>query len=412
MSTSTANLRARIDALSSAIDRQNQVLRDLENERSSVRSELNLILDPMARLPLEISSDIFMHCLPSAPGPDPRSVPMVLLAVCHSWTNMALSTPSLWSTFHVECRPAQFGKILKAWLGRAQNAPLSLTFHVSLDQDVRVLLKQYADQVENLELRIGSEEELQQIIVPFPSLKTLTVVGFDPTTHRSDDVGLLLCGMECVKLLRAAPALMECDLLNLRYRLPRASNSELVTLPFLRRLCLAKIGLVGLDDGAGLLEYLTLPTLHSLLTAGYDAHGINFKAFLTRSSPPLRTLYLTTTAEDSGASYFGLVPGLTDLDMLTYLYDNFFVENLTRVDDFLPNLHNLTIRCPSPFSERSRFENVITMLSARRGSPLQSFRLLFQGIVDAPDADIILAFRQLAERGLQIHIGRKDLSYI
>ncbi|KAJ7482835.1 hypothetical protein B0H11DRAFT_1627770, partial [Mycena galericulata] len=75
-----------IKEISSANTRQREVLRDL-----------NLIFDPMARLPVEISSDIFMRCLHTGPAPpDPREVPMILLRICHSWRNLALSIPSLW----------------------------------------------------------------------------------------------------------------------------------------------------------------------------------------------------------------------------------------------------------------------------------------------------------------------------
>ncbi|KAJ7133518.1 hypothetical protein C8R44DRAFT_664068, partial [Mycena epipterygia] len=99
---SATQLRTHIADLSSAIHRQKQVLRDLEQKRSDVRRDLNSFLDPMARLPLEVSSDIFMHCLPTPSEPDPSAAPMVLLAVCRLWSHIALSTPSLWAVIHVD----------------------------------------------------------------------------------------------------------------------------------------------------------------------------------------------------------------------------------------------------------------------------------------------------------------------
>ncbi|KAJ7133412.1 hypothetical protein C8R44DRAFT_611217, partial [Mycena epipterygia] len=99
--TSATELRARIADLSSTIKRQKQILKDLEKNRSDARRDLNAVLDPMARLPLEVSSDIFTLCLPIIPRPDSSIAPMVFLDVCHLWSRIALSTPSLWTAIRV-----------------------------------------------------------------------------------------------------------------------------------------------------------------------------------------------------------------------------------------------------------------------------------------------------------------------
>ncbi|KAJ6487231.1 hypothetical protein C8R47DRAFT_933336, partial [Mycena vitilis] len=93
-------LRARIDELSSLIELQKQVLRDLERKRSQIQRDLNVVLDPMSRLPLEISSKIFIRCLPDSPRCDAGAAPMVFLNTCHLWSTIALSTPALWTTIH------------------------------------------------------------------------------------------------------------------------------------------------------------------------------------------------------------------------------------------------------------------------------------------------------------------------
>ncbi|KAJ7490699.1 hypothetical protein FB451DRAFT_1513562, partial [Mycena latifolia] len=98
-------LRTRIEELSLAIEQQKQILRDLDRRKSDAQRDLNVILDsldPMARLPLEISSNIFTRCLPSIPQPNPSTAPMVFLNVSHLWSHIALSTPSLWTTIHVD----------------------------------------------------------------------------------------------------------------------------------------------------------------------------------------------------------------------------------------------------------------------------------------------------------------------
>ncbi|KAJ7174056.1 hypothetical protein C8R43DRAFT_873400, partial [Mycena crocata] len=91
-----AELRIRLEEVSSLIELQNQVLRDLEKTKSDIRSQLNTFSDPMARLPLEISSEIFMLCLPRNPLPNKKYAPLIFLNICHAWSDIALSTPLLW----------------------------------------------------------------------------------------------------------------------------------------------------------------------------------------------------------------------------------------------------------------------------------------------------------------------------
>ncbi|KAJ7755186.1 hypothetical protein B0H16DRAFT_1372176, partial [Mycena metata] len=93
---SALDLRRRIRELASAIKVHKDAIRELERTKSEVEGDLNAILDPIGRLPLEISSDIFLRCLPSNPTCDIHDAPLVFMRVCHSWSNIALSTPSLW----------------------------------------------------------------------------------------------------------------------------------------------------------------------------------------------------------------------------------------------------------------------------------------------------------------------------
>ncbi|KAJ7500761.1 hypothetical protein B0H11DRAFT_1714232, partial [Mycena galericulata] len=89
-------LRRRVEDISSAIKHHRQVLVDLEKERSAIQNELNCILDPMTRLPLEISSDILFRCLPRPAQSAPLQAPTIFLSISHSWSSIALATPSLW----------------------------------------------------------------------------------------------------------------------------------------------------------------------------------------------------------------------------------------------------------------------------------------------------------------------------
>ncbi|KAJ7649839.1 hypothetical protein FB45DRAFT_708071, partial [Roridomyces roridus] len=84
------------------IERQQEVLRGLERSKSFIQQQLNALRDPVASLPLELSSEIFLQCLPKhKPQPGALEVPMLLLNVCTAWTNIALSVPALWDTIVV-----------------------------------------------------------------------------------------------------------------------------------------------------------------------------------------------------------------------------------------------------------------------------------------------------------------------
>ncbi|KAJ7896395.1 hypothetical protein B0H14DRAFT_2430988, partial [Mycena olivaceomarginata] len=96
-------LRARIVKLRTDTEQQKKLLRKLEHNTSLAQRQLNAVFDPMARLPLEISSEIFLECLASSgcgTGSRPElgalRLPMLLLNICHAWTDIALATPSLW----------------------------------------------------------------------------------------------------------------------------------------------------------------------------------------------------------------------------------------------------------------------------------------------------------------------------
>ncbi|KAJ6483846.1 hypothetical protein C8R47DRAFT_936623, partial [Mycena vitilis] len=91
-----------IAKLSTEIDIQKELLKRLEHDKSLVQRDLNAVVDPVARLPPEISSEIFLQSLPSLPEPTARDhSPVLLLIICSIWTDIALSTPALWADIYL-----------------------------------------------------------------------------------------------------------------------------------------------------------------------------------------------------------------------------------------------------------------------------------------------------------------------
>ncbi|KAJ7649956.1 hypothetical protein FB45DRAFT_819021, partial [Roridomyces roridus] len=134
---STKGLEAEIAQVSVEIWRQKDVLRKLESSKSLLQQQLNAIRDPISRLPLEISSEIFRQCLGSGhpPGcvqPNAQLAPLVLLNICHTWTDVALSNPTMWASIHIPLlrvrtgRGFGFAELLGMWLRRAGSHPLQL----------------------------------------------------------------------------------------------------------------------------------------------------------------------------------------------------------------------------------------------------------------------------------------------
>jgi hypothetical protein len=128
---------------------------------------------------------IFMHCLPRSPRPNRHKVPLILLSICHLWSFITLSIPSLWAavgsfSFTHPGRAKSTRKYFEIWLGRAGDHTLSL--RVSLfgffAGSVDVGLKRHAHQIQSLELSfytLALTRELDAMRAPFPSLKKLTV---------------------------------------------------------------------------------------------------------------------------------------------------------------------------------------------------------------------------------------------
>ncbi|KAJ7757781.1 hypothetical protein DFH07DRAFT_1025238 [Mycena maculata] len=114
---SVEELQAAIEKISVNIERQREVLKELETSKSLVQCQLNAILDPLARLPLEILSEIFIKCLLPTVEPGAARIPMLLLNICNSWSCIVISTPVLWTTIRVQFpHPEGFVKALENWL--------------------------------------------------------------------------------------------------------------------------------------------------------------------------------------------------------------------------------------------------------------------------------------------------------
>ncbi|KAJ7745209.1 hypothetical protein DFH07DRAFT_776819 [Mycena maculata] len=220
MASAVAKLRTRIEDISLLIARQQEILRDLEKQKSAAQGELNAILDPMARLLLEIGD---LHPLPpyrsSSPSP-PRPH-----AIAH---NIALSTPSLWTAIRIDAPfDKGFGKLMERWLTIGQGTVSEEDF----DEDRLYPLPTLLSPDQWAKMFSVAPHFLQHITLP--ALESLTIpdcdLEFGPFfafLSRSSPPLLLLCmvlpsgskhyseDMEVTvdKSLRLLPGLTQLDL--------------------------------------------------------------------------------------------------------------------------------------------------------------------------------------------------------
>ncbi|KAJ7160284.1 hypothetical protein C8R46DRAFT_1107625 [Mycena filopes] len=408
-----SNLRARVEELSLAILRQKELLSGLEYARIEIYRQINEIVDPISRLPLELSSSIFELTLP-VDLPKSNHALTTLLNISHSWTTIALSTPSLWASMRVTS-PYTSHDSFEVWLNRARASPLSLSLYGAPDPFARPLVTRCAPQVHRLALYLPRGNDLDEIDYRFSSLTTLTIAPKEKVLEApsEDGDGNYFSIPKALELLSAAPNLVRCEFISLFGNpiLPKNFGPPLV----LQCLTHMSLGNLKMDDDEGdntarILLCLTLPALEHLSIAFFDLRNSNdFLSFITRSAPPLRSLEMEDRSNiNPGVMQhcLRLLPTLTDLDFGAV----HLAEDLTASTDssFLPNLRHLTARGALPPTVEG-YVSIIRMLTFRVSSQLASFK--FFNHSNLPDDETLVALRCFTDR-VHLHIGPENHNYV
>ncbi|KAJ7750564.1 hypothetical protein B0H16DRAFT_1274389, partial [Mycena metata] len=172
-----------------SIDQLTRQLQSLEDIRRRYQRRLDVVVYPVMTLPPELVSRIFVHCLPpprnfdecNDVGPDRNLAPLLLLRICRTWKDIALSTPRLWNVLHL--RPKILGpgtqKGVLDWFGRAGVCSLTLTLCLHDAISARVvgaLLNLFAPRLQTLYLELDrSQFQAIQDVGPFPILERLAI---------------------------------------------------------------------------------------------------------------------------------------------------------------------------------------------------------------------------------------------
>ncbi|KAJ7167817.1 hypothetical protein C8R46DRAFT_1094246 [Mycena filopes] len=423
---------------------------------------------PALALPPEITSEIFLHCLPpvpelgSYPKDAPRSsrAPLLLLRVCRAWRDIAMSTPHLWAHLHLDLggdmSDSGVGTVINDWFGRARSCPLSFSvrgwagMHGQEAVDLGVALHRYAPQLESLSLHFLRAHfprmiELAAKSWALPILGNLAISiplmynGIDLrmftdaprlrqvslTNYAAPSMFLLpydrlskftcyrLTQDECLTLVRVAPHLQEltCSVVLDYDDTSVFHHTETVTHHHLRTLRLVA------NSGIKFLGLLCLPvleTLHLSCDIISIPEEVNFLAFLSHSSASLRRFSTGTQITLLSLTWFSTaMPNLTDLELSapqrSFVRDFFARLDRVKHRDFLPHLRSLS------FVEASFGVNpaAISALSSRCASgedgeaALESFRLIWPRAthVDPLPEKTVAALAELVEQGMSIHVG-------
>ncbi|KAJ7727245.1 hypothetical protein B0H16DRAFT_1697809 [Mycena metata] len=398
---SAKELERRIEKLSADIALQRKLLEQLEHSKSAAQRQLNSLRDPVARLPLEISSEIFLRCLPDYPPKTGADLaPMLLLSICNAWSEIALSNSALWSTIHINFPGPE---ILQLWLERGRNQTLSVTLDSGLSDAVVDVIMPYATQLQHLELVVYEEQTISSLARAkgkFTSLQTLTI-GSDEESYESG-----LSVRRVLDVLRTAPNLLGCTFLGL-FTYDDPSLQGTLALPNVTCVTFER-NTEGDSSRDHVLRYLELPALQTLFCSFTVISGGDFLLFLRRSSPPLQKLVIDNDGLDfvDLDRWLRLVPTLVHLEL--YAGDLVFVEQFFAAladspFDFIPNLEDLTIQYNG---NSSPYETLLRALSIRRPR-LASLKLTSPYSLSPLGVDVCDGLRQLGADGLKIYIAAR-----
>ncbi|KAJ7189500.1 hypothetical protein GGX14DRAFT_484948 [Mycena pura] len=277
---------------------------ELEKEREELEKDLSLVVYPVLTLPVEISSRIFLHCLPShgRVTPSPTTAPLLLVQICRHWREVALSTSRLWSSLYLYVGTIlgrrtvpvdlQEQNLLRTWFARAKGSPLSLGLDIQCYEMASPalldLVSSYASQIQHLDLHMQPEQfqKLRPFLTPFPLLQHLATI-------HSEDVQNLLIASPLIREIR-----LLCD-----YKLDLLVDQSL---PFLTHL---EVNTITAEMFLAVLR--NFPAL-SHLKCSYDPHSFS----IPDASTPITFPHLSSF-HTNGSSLLRLVafPNLCFLEI-------------------------------------------------------------------------------------------------
>ncbi|KAJ7198337.1 hypothetical protein GGX14DRAFT_700134 [Mycena pura] len=399
--------RARIAAIRNEVVALRLSIEVLEAEERDLESDLATVVYPVLTLPNEITSRIFLQCLPShgRVRPSPRKAPLILAQICRQWREIALSTSEMWCSIDLSFQFGYIGRqpngreygdipndgatpLLLEWLSRTKGRPTSLTLrsrHGQLSSQILAAIRPFAIQSHRLELMLTPQDchslfaVSSDSSVAFLGLRDLAVHCYS----RGPSAQSLASIFKAAPVLRTLRILTDPDAFLPLFSYPRLNSLELRdtsmltlldaliqfpqlshikaclnepinvsgrpyihTAPYLQSLILSTYcGFTAPADPV--LDWLTLPNLRRL-ELDHEPQFHVLSSFLTRSSCVLEHLGLSiTTREQIGElpDIWQKCPSITSLEINADEYILEFVMTLTIHVNRWPDLKPSPLPC-------------------------------------------------------------------
>jgi hypothetical protein len=362
-------------------------------EKITIQQSLHLIVYPILTIPVELTSEIFLHCLPVDPAqPNARLAPLLLGRICRVWRNIAYTNPMLWASLELTVWARNALKFrVEDWLRRTGGAPLSLS----------------------LVLPYGHCPFFGPKFCDCPSSPLSTDHWNRLTTFSGNN----FTSIECIAFFNLAPRLIRCELVSITGYLPPTPGT---------RTLLGDLEDLTLTTRVGhnctlllLLDSLTVPKLRSLrLVCTFRLPPDNpFLSFLQRA-PAIQTFSVQFRGESPEPEYGFLTTILDAMPTLISfelrLVSSTIVFDLLRLlndsTTFLPRIQKLLFSVTQSVAWEDSFTPILidalgSRSEAKSGiARLVDFRFLFNPMAEL-DAQISSCVSKMKGMGMRIYVG-------
>ncbi|KAJ7153405.1 hypothetical protein C8R43DRAFT_1235392 [Mycena crocata] len=467
MLTTANELRTRLQRFDADIAQHELSLRSLREARTAILEELRLaLIYPVLTLPFEITSQIFLDCLPrdsfefNRRYPSQDEAPVVFTRVCRSWRAVALSTSALWTNVHIELDSddgsghidSKWVALLAIWFQRSHPQPLSVVVsnrsYTDPDETLIAVLEYHSPRwrdatlklpfnhfsrlgapaslplLERLTLSAHGSPDMINPISAFRHAPLLQHVCLEAGMHPSDLIlpwGQLTTvefygatADDCLELLHLVPNVVTC-ILDVQY----ASHALSLGSPLMSLRSFTFSG----PAGWGILRYMTMPALQELDLTRCPPGPRNITQlfqFVARSECQLRYLKLYVRAAVMAQTIHLLraLPSLATIELTlaeTDIGTAIFRElNSDAAGDLLPHVESIFVRCMHDDNYHILFDVVSDLLDVRaqqaadapnqRIAELASFTLLIDSSDAVPNAEIRKRWRVISAKGINLRI--------
>ncbi|KAF7341319.1 F-box domain-containing protein [Mycena venus] len=443
----TSERRAALARVKAQIELHKKFIAAFEREQEELENSLSQVIYPVLSLPFDVTSCIFLHCLPShgQVSPSPSTAPLVLAQICRRWREVALSTCGLWSSLYlnpgidmgtVMYNPTvapddRFRNLLRTWFSRARGSPLSLGLDFRFRKASNAfmnLVSSYAGQIYRLDLHIwpeqfqksrplrasfpllqhfstshSSEKDVHALLNHGPPLRVLRLIGNESDRDFSVNFSLpVLTSLEIAAeisaetflgVLRGFPALSDFHFCLLESDSSKITEPSIpTTFPLISSLTL------GSGQSCAALCLVTFPNLHFLKLPDFCALD-EVQKLLSRSACTIDHLVISFQGcdeysddeTDETAEWLRLFPAVSILEVTECLNVSALIDSLN-LPSLVPRLRDVTI-CSSYVApaniDNDYDEYLVEMLHRRRdlerSQRLRRFHLKFSTVAAGKD---------------------------